>query len=111
MRNYFVNLASKKLPIISGIKRISTILLLFISYLASKFIDIGVVGSLAGGILGSSMMFVFPPLMYTRALKINAKNNNISEPKTVIRINYFLMVCGGLLGIIGTSASLLALKK
>jgi hypothetical protein len=52
MRNYFVNLASTKLPAIAGIKRISTLLLLFISYLASKFIDIGVVGSLAGGILG-----------------------------------------------------------
>jgi hypothetical protein len=49
--------------------------------------------------------------MYTRALKINAKQQNLTEPKNLIILNYVLMVCGGLLGIIGTSASLMALKK
>jgi hypothetical protein len=45
------------------VRRISALLLAFIAFLTSRFEDIGVVGSVSGGILGSSMMFVFPPIM------------------------------------------------
>ena len=111
MRNWFVNQAVQRVPKIGGIKRVSSLLLILISFLASRFTDIGVVGSVAGGILGSSMMFVFPPIMYIRALQKKAALEGERAPRFVIILNSVLMVLGGLLGIIGTTASLLALKK
>ena len=111
MRNWFVNQAVQKIPKLGGIKRISTLLLMLIALLASRLNDIGVVGSVAGGILGSSMMFVFPPIMYIRALQKKAITDGEPAPRFVILLNSVLMVCGGLLGLIGTTASLLALKK
>ena len=106
-----MNQAVQRVPRIGGIKRIASLLLLLISFLASKFTDIGVVGSVAGGVLGSSMMFVFPPIMYIRALQKKAKADGEKAPRFVIVLNSILMVAGGLLGAIGTTASLLALRK
>ena len=111
MRNWFVNQAVQRVPKIGGIRRVSSILLLLISFLASKFTDIGVVGSVAGGILGSSMMFVFPPIMYIRALQKKALIDGEPAPRFVIILNSILMVLGGTLGVVGTTASLLALRK
>lgn len=110
MRNWFVTQAIVKIPQIGGVKRISTLLLMLISLLASKFTDIGVVGSVAGGVLGSSMMFVFPPIMYIRALQQKAKQEGTKAPTFTIALNSVLMVAGAVLGIVGTTASILASK-
>jgi Transmembrane amino acid transporter protein len=111
MRNWFVTQAVMNIPQVGGIRRISTLLLMLISFLASKFKDIGVVGSVAGGVLGSSMMFVFPPIMYIRALQQQAKKEGVPAPKAVIALNSILMVLGATLGIVGTTASILASKR
>lgn len=56
-------------------------LLLFVGFIACFCRDVGIVGGFSGAILGTSMMFVFPPLMYmaallkTEATRINELNN------------------------------------
>lgn len=104
MRNWFVALASKRLPALAGTKRISTLLLLAICSLTTQVRDIGVVGSIAGGIFGCSMMFVFPPIMYIRALLARDKC-----PTWVRLVNYALAIFGAGIGLFGTYHSILPL--
>ena len=111
MRNWFVQQSSKVLPAIAEIKKISAILLLFICFLTTKVSDIGIVGSIAGGIFGSSMMFVFPPLMYIGALKKQAKDQNKPLPMVKIILNIILMIAGGSLGITGTANTIKSIMK
>jgi hypothetical protein len=105
MRNFFATAASKFSPNIKS-EAVTALLLAFISLLTSRFTDIGVVGSLAGGILSSSMMFVFPPIMYMRALLQKARSTNSSPPVFKLVLNTVLLICGGLLGGFGTFNSL-----
>lgn len=105
MRNFFATAASKFSPNIKS-EAVTALLLAFISLLTSRFTDIGVVGSLAGGILSSSMMFVFPPIMYMRALLQQARSTNSSPPVFKLVLNTVLLICGGLLGGFGTFNSL-----
>jgi hypothetical protein len=111
MRNWFVSQAQQHFKILGDIKPMALVLLGFIGLLASKVTDIGIVGSIAGGILGSSMMFVFPPIMYIRALQKHAQRNGLPQPKKTILINVILMIAGAALGLSGTINSILAIKK
>ena len=111
MRNWFVALAGRKFSKMSGRKPISVALLAFISILAVFFKDIGVVGSLAGGILGSSVMFIFPPIMYIRALQKRARTNQKGSGMVKIVINGFLMMLGGLLAGFGTYCNCVSVLK
>ena len=111
MRNWFVQQFTKIAPAIAEIKKVSAMLLLFICFLTTKVSDIGVVGSIAGGIFGSSMMFVFPPLMYIGALKKQAKAQNKPLPMVKIILNIVLMVAGGSLGITGTANTIKSILK
>ena len=96
MRNFFVASYFGDPPR-KGVKRISTILLIIICSLATQFRDIGVVGALAGAILGSSMMFIFPPIMYLRALR---EHKMLTPVK--VALNMLLIALGAGLGLIGT---------
>ena len=111
MRNFFVRISTEKIPILGSVNKVSAILLLFISYLASNFKDIGIVGSISGGIFGTSMMFIFPPLMYIRALQRKAKDENTKAPKLIIGIHILLLIIGSLFGIFGTASSIIASVK
>jgi len=111
MRNWFVQQFTKIAPAIAEIKKVSALLLLFICFLTTKVSDIGVVGSIAGGIFGSSMMFVFPPLMYIGALKRQAKDQNKPLPMVKIILNVLLMIAGGSLGITGTANTIKSIIK
>jgi hypothetical protein len=111
MRNWFVQQFTKIAPKIAEIKKVSALLLLFICFLTTKVSDIGVVGSIAGGIFGSSMMFVFPPLMYIGALKKQAKDQNKPLPMVKIILNVLLMIAGGSLGITGTANTIKSIIK
>lgn len=111
MRNWFVALAGRKFSKISGRRPISVVLLAFISTLAVFFKDIGVVGSLAGGILGSSVMFIFPPIMYIRALQKQARDEQKSVGMVKVGINGLLMMCGGLLAAFGTYCNCVSVLK
>ena len=111
MRNWFITLAARRLPVISGRRQMTFILLTFISCLAVFFRDIGVVSSIAGGILGSSVMFIFPPIMYIGALLRNAKKTDTPAPRVKIGVNVFLMLMGGCLAFFGTYVNLSNLLK
>lgn len=112
MRNWFIAVASRRAPAISGRRQITLLLLSFISFLAVFFKDIGMVGSLAGGILGSSVMFIFPPIMYIRALQQQAAKEGKAAPAAKILLNLLLMLAGGTLAVFGTYNNIaMALKK
>ena len=73
--------------------------------------DIGKVGSLSGAFFGSAMMFVFPPIMYIRALQLDSvdssaiegeKRRRRGERKVKIAINIALLLSGISLGLLGT---------
>ena len=108
MRNWFVTKATKYAPSIAEVPKISALLLGFIALLTSRFKDIGVVGSISGGILGSSMMFVFPPIMYLRALQKKVKEGGKPAPAWVVMLNTVLLLLGSALGLMGTASSILA---
>ena len=105
MRNTFAAAAAKFSPNIKS-ESVTAALLALIAVLTSRFTDIGVVGSLAGGVFGSSMMFVFPPVMYMRALVQQARSQGRGLPVGRLVLNSVLLVCGGLLGGFGTYNSL-----
>ena len=112
MRNWFISQAAKRAPGLAGRRQITLSLLAFISFLAVFFTDIDLVGSLAGGILGSSVMFIFPPIMYIRALLKQASNNETKPPYLTIGLNALFMIMGGCLAVFGTYNNLsMILKK
>jgi len=111
MRNWFVTVASQHAPSLASIWKVTLLLLTLICTLATKFTDIGVVGSLAGGIFGTSMMFIFPPIMYISALHMKAKDEKATPNKGVILMNAILMVFGTVLGVFGTSNTILSILK
>lgn len=111
MRNWFAQQFSKISPSLGGIKKVSAVLLMLICFLTTKVSDIGIVGSIAGGIFGSSMMFVFPPLMYIGALKKQSKDQNKPLPMGKIILNVLLMIAGGSLGITGTANTIKSIFK
>jgi amino acid permease len=97
MRNWFVALAGEKFSKFAGRKQVTFALLALISTLAVFFKDIGVVGSLAGGILGSSVMFIFPPIMYIRAFQRRAAASGEKASVVKVGVNVFLLIMGSLL--------------
>ena len=104
MRNYFAA------SIFPGLRsdQITALLLGFIALLTSMVTDIGVVGSIAGALFGSSMMFIFPPLMYMGALRRTDMTSPVPRLRTKIAINTVLLVCGTALGGFGTLSSVKA---
>lgn len=125
MRNWFISQAEQSKALtkigVSNIKAMSAILLTFISGIACLCNDIGVVGSLAGAIFGSSMMFIFPPIMYIGALlqrerRKQSEGNPFDRKMTLgtkmtVAINSVLLLAGLLVGGMGTYNSLLSLRK
>lgn len=114
MRDWFIKQTSSVFPSISNRKSIAAILLIFICSLTTVFKDIGIVASISGGVLGTSMMFVFPPVMYIRALQLEAKKQDRKLHKSetgIIILNTVLMLCGASLGFLGTANSLLNLRR
>eukprot|EP01041_Mallomonas_annulata_P004741 gene4741-9415_t len=110
MRNWLMSVTSKKFHFISGRRPITAFLLTLICGLAVRFKDVSVVGSLSGAIFGSTMMFIFPPIMYIRALQKKAKANNTSPPLSSIVFNSFLLGLGAILGFYGTFNTILSVR-
>lgn len=110
-KNWFIDLF-KKTPALNklgwGIKEVTALLILAFGLITSRVTDIGKVGSVIGALFGSCMMFIFPPLMYIRALTKQRKSRNLSYPTTQVVVNAVLMVVGVLLGSYGTYRSILA---
>jgi hypothetical protein len=102
MRNWFMAFFKKRAPNIAGRRQITMLLLSFISFLAVFFKDIALVGSLAGSILGSSVMFIFPPIMYMSAIYKNSMAKEEKLPYRKLALNLLLMVMGGTLALFGT---------
>lgn len=111
MRNWFVAKAARFFPVLGNTQSMTVVLLTFIGLLATKCTDIGLVGSLAGGLLGSSMMFIFPPVMYMRAIYKQAKATGTSMPYTALILNSVLLMAGAALGGFGTLNSVLSAVK
>lgn len=110
MRDWFVK---RMIPFIPNNTRekVAGLLLLFICGLATVVKDLGIVASISGGVLGTSMMFVFPPIMYMRALIKKSKETGAKLDTKTILLNTLLLICGTGLGLFGTISNLLALKK
>ena len=105
IRSTFLLQAKKYYQPLNSIKKMTFLLLFIISLLASKFTDIGIIGSIAGAILGTSMMLIFPPIMYTGALIQQANKNGTRIPMIQIFMNGVMTIggiCLGLLGVINS---------
>lgn len=94
-----------------GVSKVTAALLAGICGLAVFLKDISVVGSLSGAVFGSSMMFVFPAIMYIGALTKKAKETNTAVPVITIAVNKVLLVAGTILGLLGASNTVLSLLK
>ena len=103
MRNWFMGQAakskSKAVNFFGNRFSMTALLLSFIGGVTSVVTDIGVVGSLSGAILGSMMIFIFPPIIYIRALQKQQKSKGDFRLK--IAINSVLLGCGSLLAMFG----------
>jgi amino acid permease len=111
MRNWFISLAEKKAPIIGGRKRMTAILLTGIALLTANFRDISFVGSLSGATLGCGMAFIFPSIIYMRAMAITANEKKAKVPMFEMIINGVLLTGGIALSCLGTFNSLFGFKK
>jgi sodium-coupled neutral amino acid transporter 11 len=98
MRNTFVeSLLPSALPAFKQhftTKNVTVGLLTLIAAVASRVTDVAVVGTVAGSLLGSAMMFVFPPLLYIKALKKEALREGTQADKVKIAFNVMLLVAG-----------------
>jgi hypothetical protein len=98
MRNTFVeSLLPSALPAFKQhftIKKVTVGLLALIAAVASRVTDVAVVGTVAGSLLGSAMMFVFPPLLYIKALNTEALRKGTQADKVKIAFNVMLLVAG-----------------
>jgi hypothetical protein len=108
IRSFFVKKLSRKIPMIAGTKRVTLLLLTFIGSLAVVCRDIGLVGSLSGGVFGSSMMFIFPPIMYSYAIWKQAADQNKPAPLRKIFFNGISMILGASLGLLGTIKAIIS---
>ena len=110
-RNWFEAVATNIVPRLAGTEQVTAILLAIIAVMTSAVTDIGVVGSIAGAVFGSSMMFIFPPIMYMRALVQEANKRREKLPVSKLVLNSILLACGCLLGGYGTYNSVKVLWK
>lgn len=97
-----------------SIKTVAAILLSSIGFVATKLTDIGKIGSVAGAIFGSSMMFIFPPIMYMSILKKKGASVDGLSAQQIQRklwLNRILLGMGIGLGCMGTVNSVLALFR
>lgn len=98
-----------------SVRAVAALLLSVIGLVATYVTDIGKLGSVAGAIFGSSMMIVFPPLMYMGALQQprlmdgqeGGWTTEVIERK--LQWNRALLVAGLVLGAMGTFNSVRAL--
>lgn len=109
-RNWLTSLAATHAPRLR-MSEVTALLLALIAALTSKFTDIGAVGSVAGALFGSSMMFVFPPIMYMRALYLDAIRRSARVPMGKIVVNAVLLGLGAAMGGFGTLNSIKAVLK
>lgn len=125
MRNWFIQQATRSAPAIANVSAMTALLLTLIGGITVLCNDIGKVGSVAGAVFGSSMMFIFPPVMYINALLKQSKSqeevndsekqlqedsisNKISSSKlyALIAVNGLLFSAGLVVAVIGTINSL-----
>ena len=112
VRNWFVGLFSSKIKGKEvGIRPVSFVLLSGICLLASAFKDIAFIGALSGGVLGSSMMLIFPPIMYIRALQKKAVKEKSALPLGTIALNLILLAAGITLALLGTINTIISARR
>lgn len=107
MRNWFIQQANRFAPSVANVSTMTAILLTLIGGITILCNDIGKVGSLAGAIFGSSMMFIFPPLMYINALLKQSKLGEVNDQEKQLQADvsksvspakpYFLIILNGIL--------------
>lgn len=97
MRNIFMEGLQNLLPPLKKVLTVQNVtigLLALIGGICSKVKDVATVGTVAGSLLGSSMMFVFPPLLHNIALKKEARREGTKAPGLKIALNTLLLFAG-----------------
>ena len=104
MRNWFIfiSITSGKLSFVGGRKRVTSILLGLIAVLTTRLRDISFVGSLSGATLGCGMAFIFPSIIYMRALWLNSIEKKTKLPRAEFFLNGVLLFAGVTLSLLGT---------
>jgi amino acid permease len=107
VRNWLVGIAKERLPIVGGTKRMAALLVLTMGALATKLTDIGKIGSVAGAIFGTNMMFTFPPIMYARARQQEASRTGKPLRSWIVGVHGLLALCGAALSAVAAYHSVL----
>ena len=96
MRNHFVGTLPKVLPFLKKqftTEKVTVGLLAMIGFMCSKVQDVATVGTVAGSLLGSSMMFVFL-LFFTSRLSRKKPETREKVPALKIAFNFLLLIAG-----------------
>lgn len=76
--------------------RLTVVLVSLISFLALKITDITFVASLSGALTGTSLIFIFPPLMFRSALAMESKR--VNKPFTPLQ-RFERRFCSAIIGL------------
>lgn len=111
VRNTLIGLAQPSVPVLASVRPMTAALVLCMGVLATQVTDIGVIGSIAGGLLGTNMMFTIPPIMYLQALRRRAQKTGTTVAWPTVLVHAGLALIGGILSAVGTYHSVIAIFK
>lgn len=111
VRNWLINASQQSFPVLASTKPMAAALVIAMGVLATQFTDISVLGSVAGGLLGTNMMFTIPPIMYIRALQKRSAKTGSPVPLSVLVVNVGISLAGFILSAVGTFHSVKVLFR
>ena len=111
VRNTLIGQAHVHVPVLASVKPMTAALVLCMGLLATQVTDISVIGSIAGGLLGTNMMFTIPPIMYLQALRKKAQKVNATVAWPTVLVHVSLALVGAILSAVGTYHSVIVLFK
>lgn len=101
------------IPLFNNLYSVTGLLLTLLGAITIVATDIGKVGSMSGALFGSTMMFIFPPLMYMSLQSQKYQQKKITTSMYLRQQGFHgsLLLAGVIVGCIGTYNSFLALFK
>ena len=89
----------------TNINILTVILLTIVTVLAAVVHDLGFINAVGGGTLATLIVFVFPPLMYNKAVFTQIDPPTVGQ-KREVKFSFILMIIGCFMGVVGVMVEL-----